>query len=242
VWLVSLAVIMMAGGVQLFIVRWFVGLNLLEKLDRITFFIPKSFKIVRACIDDKLLDTFEFSVKRDEPDLLLIRRQTDTKKTVVIVIGTDPDDALGTVLATVAFEQGTYELMRSVWASGDRENIVDQIDGRLKRIDPFLKMEPREPNDLLSGLAYDFSIRPTRSKFGLGAEFVGKIPKYFLVLIGFTVFLILLLSELFLIHYQNFDFNTYINTVVIAIFALIIEVGLALRGELSRGKKRRKVE
>jgi hypothetical protein len=231
---ISLFVIAVTGFVQLLIVRRFVGLGLIDPLNRITYLVNKPFKSVRACIDEKFLNTFSLVVKRDDPDLMLLSRITQSGDAVIVAVGPDSGNGRQTRLATVSYHRGFYELTRSNWASGDRDNIVGLISNKLK-----MKIGGGQdaPNDLVSAVAYDFANQPTRSVFSIGERFISRIPTYFQIPIVATFCVLGLLIYLFATHYQNFGFDTFLEPFIITIFTLVIEIWITVGEVLSRERR-----
>jgi hypothetical protein len=204
-WVLACIVLFVVGACQLLMVRWFVGLDLFDTLDRQSWVIRLDFKSVTNCIDRRYRNTYELDTMKREENLLLLYRRTEKGLCVVIAVGALEEQKQETMIATVAYRRRFHELERSDQASWDRDAMKGELERRLRLNGHRRRMTPKDATDRISDLACSFAIEPTRSRFRAGEAFLTRIPRYFQLLIAFTGTVLVTITSLYVIHFEGFE-------------------------------------
>jgi hypothetical protein len=183
--------------------------------------------VIAKAIDDKFRVSQGLK-KRKTDEGLLLKSRYSTGESMVFALTVDPKDVSKTILATVTFASRLYSLERSEQASYQRDSAIRDLEGRLTT--PFSRVET--PDDQTSLKANQYALRPTNSKFSIGRDFLGELPRYHLLAIALAIALWLTLTGVFVLHFVNSD--TFIGGSIIIAIAMIVDVSLSAREEMSR--------
>lgn len=244
-WAGTFLVVLGVAGGQLIVVRWFVGLEMPEPLDRVTYSIPQPFRRVRDLIDDTFLQSQELSIVRDDETLgilILVRWSISNAfvgsgRYVVLAFGGNPEATdSGTLLGTVAFERDFYEMRPSRYARAIRDTIVHELERMLNDRRPFADVGI---DNAISGLAYTTALEPSLSKVGRTKLAFRDVPASFKTMIVITIFFMLAVFAFYATSFEGFTFSAFIETLALALFALMVEMGIALREEVTARMRRR---
>lgn len=245
-WVGIFVVALGIGACQLIVVRWFVGLEMPEPLDRATYSIPRPFALVRETINDTFLLSQELTIVRDDEALgiLVLLRWSLAKagplfgsgQYVVVAFGPNPETKDGTLLATVAFERDFYEMRPSRYARAIRDTIVGDLERRLNEHRPF---DPATVDNTISGIAYMTALEPSYSKLRRTKLAFRDVPTSFRTMIMVTIFFMLAVFIFYATGFEGFNFSAFIETFALALFALMVEMGIALREEITERMRRR---
>jgi|SRR5208337_1058821 len=241
-WLGTLIVVLIVAGLQLIVVRWFVGLEMPEALDRITYSIPHPFDLVMDAIDDTFLDSYELTVVRDDErlHLLVLNRMSVSDfgqgRYVVLAFGPNPNAENTTLLATVAFERTFYELHPSRLARAMRDTMVGELERRINEHQVLLNVGI---DNAISDVAYLAALEPAHSRLKRLSLAFRDVPPSFRTMIMVTIFFMLAVFVFYLTGFEGFNFSAFIETFAIALFALTVEIGVALREEITETMRRR---
>ena len=136
------------------------------------------------------------------------------------------------VLSTIAFRKDISCISKSLDATAIRDAIVNDITERLKIVNPkFTITLLKKTDDIVSVTAHSYIQSVTQSKIGILLGFLRRITPFFRRAIYITVFIFIILSIACYLGYL--DVNNYIAIIIPTIIALIIEVGIPLKDELS---------
>jgi hypothetical protein len=215
-----------------------------EEPDRITYSIPQPFDVVRREIDDTFLIINESEISREDrriPFLMLIRRSPvglslGRGAYVVMAFSPSRDSERTTLLATVAFERTFYELRQSRYARAYRDAMVGELERRLNENRPF---DETDIHNAISDMAYVSAIGPAYSKVKRTENAFRDVPTSFRAMIVATIIFMLFLFAFYYTNFEGFDFKSFIDAFSISLFALMVEMGVALREELTEQMRRR---
>jgi hypothetical protein len=232
------AMFLAIGFFQFYVVVWVIGLNFEDNLDRITYSINADFKtVVTKVLDIDFLKTYGFNRKRDIGKILVYKLHWPSGEKVVIALGTDPNNENKTILATVAFQHERSSIFGSKQASNLRNDLITLLTKKLKKIDPSYDMSSiEELDDPVSFRAFFHAKNPTRSKVEITQEFFREIPRYYATAIIISVIAYVGLSAIYWLQPWNFASDTYLSLSIVIFVALLAELGLSLREEMSRKK------
>ncbi len=231
--------VILIGIVQLLIVRWVTGLND-DGTDKISYLVNEKLKDVLKNIGGKnYLSSRDFNILRDggiiDNKILSLRCRDNVNNFVIVSFGSLLEDNNKTIIATVAYHSDLTWVSKSKKASIQRDSIINDIKERLEKNNNnivFTKLETID--DLISRNAYSFIELITYSKITIIRGFFRRISRIFKFIIGITLFMFVSLT---IAWYNAFiDNNTYIGIVATTVIALIIEIGITLKDEVS-GKK-----
>jgi len=224
---------------QFFIVWWVIGLNY-DGSDRKTFIINDSPENVKKILGKEFLKTRKFSrlgqlYKDTDNPVTILKCDDNFRNNVVIAFGRLPDSKNKCIMATIAFNKSISWISKSSTASAICDAIVNDISERLKKANSKLKViQLNNEYDLVSTTALGFVESLTRTKIEAVTQFFQKIPKFFRYTILLTILVFIILSVACYLDYL--DVNSYIVGIVPTIIALIFEVGIPLKDELSLRK------
>jgi hypothetical protein len=226
------AMLLVEGGViQLLFVRWVIRLSF-DSIDRESYFVEgKSPQEVVSLLGKSFLNAHHFEKPRQQGSVWITKRfDPRSKSSLIIAIGEQVGAPKNCIIATIAFRRGMYVIKRDKAASDIRDEMFDNIKGKLLTVDPnvrLIKLSDETLNDDASSVAYEEARDVTISRLGAISEKARDIPLYYKVLIGGTLIALVALVLAQLIGYGNF--TELIATVIIA---LVLEIGLPLRDEL----------
>jgi hypothetical protein len=228
------------GVIQLWLARWVIGLSL-DSIDRVSFLIEgMSPEQLVAVLGDSFINTYYFGKPSQKEKVWIISRQDRRSKcSMIIAVGEQAGNPNNAIIATVAFQRGTYAIRKTKRASDIRDEIVNNIRGKLANSNPKIAVTPipiEQLNDEASSVAYIQAQDITVSKLGVMAEKAKIIPPYYKVLIVFT-----LLAMIGLSFAQLLNYGSYIELIIALIIALGLEIGIPLREELRDQSSKRKV-
>jgi len=232
----STIIVLVLGMMQWLIVAWVIRMNY-KSSDEKSFVVPLKTKAILHKLGTPFLDDFNFSRECDLGDIWQLKREDGNFRWLLIEIGPHPDDGTKSVLATVAYEYQKGWIIKSSSASNIRNLIVKGIEDRLglKFTDNIADLS-NPVSRLAVGNVEDLG----RSRIEVTWDFLRGISRFYQ---GLTVTLLFALSIVYFYFSQNISLSSdsYIVTTVALIIALIVEIGLPLREELSK-KKREELE
>lgn len=237
VMLFSTFFLVMVGYLQYFIVWWVVALNF-DSVDRVSFLINAKTEEVMTTLSDEFLDVWEFSRRKDNPkakkNAVWVLKCRDTYgNRVILTIGSHSVDKNKCILATVAFHRTLYSIESSKSASGMRTSIINDVKERLLKSNPQLNLTQLDAvDDLVSSKAYSHALALTCPKTEITKEFLRNIPRYYLYGIIITLLALVFMIAAFALRFL--DISTFVGAVIVLVVALLAELGVSLREELSR--------
>jgi len=227
------------GYIQLRFVRWIVGLNF-DTVDSLSFLvegIPPD-KLV-AVLGDGFLNAWYFSkTYHNEKVWVLKKHDQRSKCSLIVAIGEQTGNPNNSLIATVGFQRGFHAIMKTDKASNIRNEIVNNIKGKLTSYDPKIEIKSIEQlNDDASTLAYTKALAITVSKLGIVTEKAKYIPLYYKILVVCTLLAIVGFSLL-----QVLGYGSYGDWVLTLLIALSLEIGIPLHDQLRDQLSKRKSE
>jgi hypothetical protein len=227
-------ILLFTGFYQLLIVNWIVGVNFFG-LDKKTYSVTGSIQRV-----DKVLQflTLRRYTRHLGPNGEIIYRKRTNDQ---VIISLSSGSTLGSsTLATVAFHKGIYSLEPSKIASDFRDSVIFELSARLAAHDSSIKITEIHSFDDPASIcahncasSYSASKIPSAESFGAILE---RISTFYRIIIGITLFSLIGITIVYWVHFNQFDFNTYVTITVGLLIALFIEVGIPLREEIIRHK------
>ena len=230
------SLLIMAGFIQFIIVRWVIGLNF-DSVERVSFTVNKNPKKVLEILGDGFLDVWEFSRKKDNPKaktnpIWILKCHDLYGNSIVLTIGTPTGKTEESILAFVAYHRSAYAISKSESASNMQKSIINDIKERLTQFDSNSEVKPSDKtDDPISIRAYNHALTVTRSKTEDIREFLKRTPRYYLYAIAVTIAIILVSTGAY--GFGFLEVGTYISIAVGAAIALLFELGVSLREELS---------
>jgi len=229
-------ILIVIGITQLSIVKWVIGLNF-DGIDRASFSINGKVKDIIKILDTEFLTVHGFNRRKDNPraknPIWVLKRWDVNGNFVILTIGTHMEDEDKTILASTAFRRSDYGISKNNIASAMRDSIINDIKVRLEASTLKLIVTKIEGvDDFVSLKAYSHSLAPTLSKIEIAEKFFREIPRHHLYSIIITFVALFAVVVAFVMHLL--DTNTFIGVFVAIILALIAELGIAVREEMSR--------
>jgi hypothetical protein len=223
------------GWVQLPIVKWVIGLNF-DSIDRTSFQIDGNLRDIMRILGDEFCNVWKFSRRRDNPKakkpIWVMKRFSLNRDFVVLAIG-QSNNKNKCILATVAFHADQYGISKTKNASEIRNSIINDIEVRLMSSNLELNPTPLDKtDDAISTIAYEHAIAGTHSKIEITKGFFRNIPRFYRYAICITFIAFVGITIVF--GMKLLDLSAYIGVAVVLVIALIIELGVPLREELSR--------
>lgn len=243
--LIILSVVLVVVGLfQFIIVRSLVGINLVST-DRKSYSIDGNVEAIDKVIR-KFLDlrgyTRELGI---EGEIMYERNQIPFSEKVILALGPDPRNKNHSILATVAFHKGPFNIKEATVASDIRDSIIFEMSARLLSNEMSFdlnEIKNYEFVDPVSAWAYTVACEPTVSriaKIGNAGPLLRKIPLLYRSIIAITVFALIGINAVYWTSARavtNFDFNEYVGLMIFLLFALPVEVGIPLREEVFKKK------
>lgn len=229
------AFLIMAGFVQFLVVRWVIGLNF-DNVERTSYIANLAPKQILEALGDGFLDVWDFNRRKDNPraknPIWVLKCHDLYGNSIVLTIGTQTGKANESILATVAYRRSAYEISTSESASNMQKSIINDIKERLYQFDAKSVVSRIEKtDDPVSFKAYSHALSVTRSKTESTREFLKSIPRYYLYAISITI--VTLFISTITYGFGFLDLGTYVSVAVGATIALLVELGVSLREELS---------
>jgi hypothetical protein len=228
-----------AGYFQLQFVRWIVGLNY-DSVDRASFLVEgMSFDSVKDALGKSFIDLYGFGKPNQEGNVWILSKYgVRSKWSLILVIGQQPGIPDNSIIATAAFQRGICAIVKTKQASSSRNEIVNNIKGKLGSINPKIQLIPI-PDDQLdddaSILAHSKAKEITISKLGIVAETARAISLFYKVLIALTLFAIV-----GLILTQVLTSGNYLELIIALLVALGVEIGIPLHSDIREQLLKRK--
>ncbi len=225
------------GIFQFLVVKLVVALNF-ESVDRVSFLIDGKPEKILGVLGDEFVDVWEFSRRKDNPKakknpIWVLKCRDPYGNSVILTLGSYLGDNKKCVLATVSYHKSLYSISRSKTSSGMRASIINDIKERLAQSNLKSSLTQMEGvDDPISFKAYSHALASTLPKTEITKEFFRNIPRYYLY--GIIVTLIALVSMSVAFIAGLLDNSTYVGGVIVLIVALLAELGVSLREELSR--------
>lgn len=224
------------GVFQFLVVKWVVALNF-DSVDRMSFLVDGKTEEIMKILGDEFVDVWEFSRRKDNPrakkPIWVLKCRDPYGNSIILTLGSYSGDEKKCVLATVAYHKGLYSISESKTSSGMRVSIINDVRERLRQSDLKLSLAQMDGvDDPVSSKAYSHALASTLPKTEITKEFFRNIPRYYLYGIIATSIALLSMSAAFALHLL--DSGTYVGGVIVLVVALLAELGVSLREELSR--------
>jgi hypothetical protein len=182
----------------------------------------------------------EFEKSKKPEHNLFCWRKLGTKSWT-LGIAPHPTDKEKTILATVAYASRFFGLSPSSEACAERDRIVWSLEGKLSRqagLKKTVQFHLEEGyDDPLSKVVYEeYALKPTQTKLALAKKLFKRVRGFqFYLAVGLIV---LMFSLLALWYYQpiRFEEQNLLETEVIVLLTLVIDVGSALHDAWTKGR------
>jgi hypothetical protein len=233
-------VILGIGMFQFFVVRWVVGLNY-DSSDRITYHVNMKPQDVANILGKNFKRTWKFTYRKEESEnekpAWYLKIKDTFSNYVLVGIGSMVEEPEKCIIATVAFQSDRIVwVQKSKTATEERESIINDIIGRLKKVNPQVTLEKiNETSDEISVMTFAYVDSITRSKIGIFRDIFRIIPRNFKIAIGITITTLIVLSAA--CYFGFIDSNTYVGVMIPTLLALIFEFGIPLKDEFKKKKK-----
>lgn len=202
--------------------------------DRRSFIINLPPKEVVKILGKEFKKSRNFIVKKegtDEP-IWILKCHDNFRNFVIIAIGTYYKNKNQCILSTVAFRKDITWISKSETATAMNSSIIFDIKSRITEINSKVKFTPLDKlDDFVSVKAFGYIQSETQSKINILYGFFQRITPFFRRAIFITIVIFFILSVLSSL--LCLDVNNYITIIIPIILALIIEVGIPLKDELS---------
>jgi len=228
------------GFYQTLFVRWWIGVNLVS-LSRQTFRINANFaKVRKQLLTENFVDFFHFRIREDSENLLILKRAGRLN----VVLALTPElRKERSILAVIAYELSLYAMESTPPSLELRDNVVFNLRGRMQGS----AFTTHTNETMVMSLAYAVAMEPAKSKFERVRGLWENIPRYFQYAIATTLSTLVVLVPL-VYYFQSqlkvtFEFGFFFELEVLISLALMAEIGLGAREELTlRIKRRRRIE
>lgn len=227
----------MFGYAETQLVRWLVGLDI-EGLDRKTYSINLPAKVVADLVQSDSFAPKGWKVEENDSQVLVLKKGYGTGERIIVALTKNPEaPERATIMATVAFDVGTYYIKESKDASNLRDSMKNDLAMRLKENYPYatITLKP-DMTDFASARAHSIASFPSESKLAVGRLLFLELPNYFKAAIILTFFGLILTPLAAYFKIGNFDYGS-----IFAVFfvALVAELGVAVREEIVRRREKK---
>jgi hypothetical protein len=220
------------GVLQLFIVRWLVGLTgTIDDLDRKSFLINADFQTLsNILLGDSFLQTWNLEQKKRGENLLEVYTSYSASWQIRLVLGLSKEPNKS-ILATVAFEKRFYTICYSTAVCDCRDDMIRRIESIIGKN----KLSSIDFNNEPSGVALKSALGVTRPKTIVGRSELGEIPAFYR---NISILLGVIVAALFGLYYFNiFSIDVFMSSIIVVILTAIVELGPRLKEIIDSKKK-----
>lgn len=222
---IALILLGIFGILQLFVVRWLVGLvGTINDLDRKTFLIDADFQTISGILlSDSFLHSWNLEKKKISAELLEIYTSYSAFWQIKLILGKSIDEPNKSILATTACEKRFYTIFNSPEVSDSRNDMIRRIESIIGKE----KIRPTDFTNTPSSIALTSSLNVTKSKTIVRKAELGEVPSFYrniLILMGIITVVV---SVLFGFGIIPLDF--FATAIIMIIIALVIELAPRLR-------------
>lgn len=240
---VGIIIAFVFGATQTTIVMQLMGLSTRNEPERLSYVANASLQDVVSVLESKgFTSIWDTRLVREPGDTYFMRVHYRTGETTIVAIGKYPPYPVNTIFATVSYQTSTYELFRSPQASEQRESVMNDIEGRLrKKVGKEFGFSPIPVENPVSTRAMSIAMHPTKTSFSEVSQLVRLVPRYHLFATGL---LIALMGAVVAIHdlIPSFSLGDYILAELGLFAAVVVDIGFAINAELKASSGTRQKE
>jgi hypothetical protein len=178
-----------------------------------------------------------FKTIENEPQVLVLERRYRTGERIVFGLAKrigNPD--METVVATVAFEEGTYHVKENKDASNLRDSMIHDLEFRLKEEYPSTTVKETGTNDYASARAHSVAESLTESGLVVGRLILKDLSTYMKVAFGLTLAGLALAIIGAYYKVGGFDYGN----VFVGLFAVLVgELAYTAREEILKSRQKK---
>lgn len=237
---ISVIYMFLVGFIQTWVARWVVGSNF-DGLAQVSYSVNLNSGRITDLLDKSIRIPLNL-VRKDATNGVLLYEMSKGNNIAMLVLGADPVDHSKSIISIVMFKRGLYGIGKSD-TSRDLGKVLEwALRGRLVSEESAADLTSLESSSLASEAAHSIALRYTHSKLKIGSESWSNIPTGYKTAIALTLFVMLAITAAFIQHFEGFEFNAYLDAIVVLFVALLAEIVLPLREELSRQRRTRASE
>ena len=247
IWGFAFVFIVGIGVMQTLLIRWWNGLNFDEELEPVSYVINAESKTVLKSLDESLCYTWGLREKTPgtEDVTIFVRRNPRDRQILVIGLGDDQSEKGKSFVAAVAYDTSFYDLTNSDKADAFRDSFMRDFKSKVIEENSQITFSAMpKSKDPVTTAAYNYAVRPTRSKGRTIWQVWRGLPMYhkyvFATMTTALTFTILAMIVAVELPVNNFPFDNVLIIAVTFFVAIVIDVGFSLREELARPKKRKR--